>query len=272
MARLAGYGGDVYVGDVVVEDCEDIWDESSDADVTPSADTDDYKVGSASAKFVQAAGLGNGDILGTEVIALASLASYSVLFCWAKSSVDITTADDYRILIDNDANCASPEVECSLPILSADTWKFCLCTVATGAFSAATLPISVGLKLQANDPGAANIWLDHIVAAKQVAGIREWSLDVVANVLDSTTFADGQNKVYTVTTKEWSGSFNGFKDGAPLAIGTVIGVELRESATATQAWRGSAIITNISPAASVDGIIMYNYSFQGIHALEWPTA
>jgi len=271
MARLVGYGGNVFVGSLVVEDCEDIWNEFSDADVTPTADTLDYKVGSASAKFVQAAGLGNGDILGSEVIALGTLAAYTILFCWAKSSVNINTADDYRILIDNDALAATPEVQCSLPVLVANVWKFCQCPVVAGLFTNSTLPISIAIQLFANDPGAATLWLDHIVAAAQVAGIRAWSLDVAANVEDSTSYSDGQDKVFTVTQMEWSGSFDGFKDGAPLAIGTVVALELRESSTATQQWRGSAIITNLRPAVTVDGLVMYSYDFRGIHALEWPT-
>jgi len=271
MGRLAGYGGNLFVGSQVVENCGDAWDEFVDGDVTATLDTDDYKVGSGSAKFVQAAGLAVGDILASEVVSLPTLAGFSVLFCWAKSSVNINTADDYRLLLDNHALVASPEVQCSLPVLVAGEWKFCQCSVVAGAFSAATLPISVGLKLQANDPGAATIWLNAIDAGKQVAGIRAWNVDIVANVMDSSAYSDGQDKVFTVTTKEWSGSFEGFKDGAPLAIGTVVGLELRESSTSTQMWRGSAIITNLAPGASVDGLVAYNYSFQGIHALEWPT-
>lgn len=277
MARLAGFGGNVFVGAQVVENCEDAWDEHVDADVVVVLDTADYKVGSASNRFEQADLLAVGDVLATEVVALPTLASYSALFCWAKSSVNTIAADDYRIQLDNHAWPANtPEVQCSLPILVANVWKFCICVVAAGSFAATTLPISVGLKLIANDPGIANMWLDHIVAAKQVAGIRAWSMDVVASIMDTSAYSDGQDKVFTVTTKEWSGSFDGFKDGPPLAIGTVVGLELMEAATVlpivpTASWRGAAIITNLRPTSSVDGIVGYAYDFQGIHALEWPT-
>ncbi len=276
MARIPGYGGNVYIGDVVVEDCEDIWDEFSDGDVTPTADTTDYKVGSASAKFVMAAPLAVGDILGSEVIAPGTLAAQQVLFCWSKCSVGTTALDDFRIQIDNHAMSVSPEVECSLPILGINIWKFCFCPVVTGAFTAATLPISVSLELIANDPGAGTIWLDHILAGRQIVGIRAWSLDVVANVQDTSAYSDGQDKVFMVTQKEWSGSFDGFKDGPPLAIGNHVAIELMEAEVAlpgpsTAAWRGQVVITNVRPASSVDGIVTYAYDFQGIHALEWPT-
>lgn len=268
MARLVGYGGNVLVADQLVEDCEDAWNELVDADVTESADTTDYKVGSASAKFVCAAGIANGDIIATESIGSLDLSGHTMLLFWAKSSVAINTAGDLQILLDDTANCASPIVTLDVPVLSAATWKLCR---ATGTFTGASAIISVGAKLTANDPGAFNLWIDEVRAAKAVVGIREWSMDVIANVIDSTGFTDGQAKVFTVATTEWSGSFNGFKDGAPLAIGSVIHLELQESSTATQQWRGSAIITNIAPASSVDGLVMYSYSFQGIHGLEWPT-
>lgn len=276
MARVAGYGGAVYIGDLVIDNCDDLWDEGSDANCTPVLDTADYKEGSASARFDQLVGLNNGDHMAWEVIAPGTLAAYSVLYCWAKSTVT-TAVDDYRIGLDNVAGYLAPQVECSLPILILNVWKFCICVVAAGSFAAATLPISLGVEMVANDPGVASLWLDHIVAAKEVVGIRAWSMDVVANVLDTSAYSDGQDKVFTVVTKEWSGSFEGFKDGAPLAIGTHIALELMEAETVlpivpTQSWRGQAVITNLRPASSVDGVVTYAYDFQGIHALEWPTA
>jgi len=276
MARVAGYNGNVYVGDFLVEDCEDTWDEQIIGNVTDVSDTADYKVGSASARFDIAAGFGLG-IIGSELIALATMAAETVLFAWVKSSLNTVAVDDYRILIDNAPNCANPEVECSTPILTANIWKFCFLPVVLGAFTSATLPVSVGIERMANDPAAlASVWLDHIVAGHQVVGIREWSLDVVANVQDVSGYSDGQDKVFAVTQREWSGSFSGFKDGPPLAIGTHIAVELMEAEVAlpgpsTAAWRGQAVIINVRPASSVDGVVQYAYDFQGIHAIEWPT-
>ena len=277
MARLAGYGGNVYAGQLVIEDCEDAWDEYVDGDVTVVLDTDIYRVGNASVRFEQAAPLAVTDVMAAEVIAPGTLAAYTVLFCWARHSTGTTALDDYRIGLDNDAWAAdTPEVEVSLPILVANVWKFCWCPVVTGSFAAATLPISIQVSLQANDPGVCNLWLDHIVAGVQVIGIREWSMDVVASVQDTTGYSDGQAKVFTVTTTEWSGSFSGFKDGPPLAIGQHIALELMEAEVAlpgpsTSAWRGEAIITNMRPTSSVDGIVQYAYDFQGVYTLEWPT-
>jgi hypothetical protein len=271
MGRLVGYGGDCYVAALTLEDCEDVWDESVDGDVTATLETTEVKVGSGSLKLVQAAGLANGDILATEVISVGDLSAYSIVFCWAMATVAITTADDYRLLLDNHANCASPDLQLSLPVLVANEWKYCQCPLVAGTFAAVSAGISIGIELNANDPGAATLYLDHIQAGKSIAGIRAWSLDVIANVEDTSSYQDGQTKVFEVTQKEWSGSFEGFKDGAPLAIGTVVGLELRESSTSTQQWRGTGIITAIRPGSSVSGMTMYSYDFQGIHGLEWPT-
>jgi len=269
MARIAGYGGNVLVGTQLVEDCEDAWDELVDADVTASADTSDYKVGSASAKFVCGDLLANGDIIATEAISSLDLSSYTQLLFWAKSSVAINTAGDLQILLDDTAQCASPVVTLDIPILSANTWKFCK---ATGTFTGATAIISVGVKLTANDPGAFTLRLDEIRAAKQVAGIKSWTLDYVMNVLETTGFDSSGHKTFIPSVDEWSGSFEGYKDGAPLAIGSSVGLELQESSTSTQQWRGTAIITAVHPATAIDGLVTYSYDFQGTRKLEIPTA
>ncbi len=271
MARIAGYGGDVFVATQIIHNMDVAWTEQVHGSVTLTLDNTDYKIGTGSNKMVQAAGLGDGDILASEVVGLPTMAALTVGFGWFKSSVNITTLDDYQVLLDQHAMCVSPDCTLSVPILVANVWKFCRLEVIAGNFADCTAVISVGVELNTNDPGPATMWVDELSAAAQVLGIREWSLDVAAGVQDTSAFSDGQNKVFTVTQKEWSGSFNGFKDGAPLAIGTVVALELQESATNTQMWRGSAIITNLRPASSVDGVVTYTYDFQGIHALEWPT-
>jgi hypothetical protein len=110
---------------------------------------------------------------------------------------------------------------------------------------------------------------DVYIGAVQVAGIREWSIDDVANTQDSSGFDTGQDKAFTPTQKEWSGSFNGFKDGAPLAKGSEVAAEFRESSI--QKWTGNIIITGRSPGSTVDGLVTYNYTFQGTGALTEPT-
>ena len=106
-----------------------------------------------------------------------------------------------------------------------------------------------------------------VLAPGAIVGIRAWSIDYAAAALDSSGYDGGQDKTFIPGMKEWSGSFEGFKDGAPLAVGTLIAFEFQESAVVTQKWTGSGSITNISAGSSVDGIVTYNYSFQGTGAL-----
>ena len=114
-------------------------------------------------------------------------------------------------------------------------------------------------------------WGGDLLAPGIIAGVREWSIDYAAAALDSSGFDGGQPKTFIVGQSEWSGSFNGFKDGAPLAIGAILAAEFQESAVATQKWTGNIYITNIRPGAVIDGIVTYGYDFQGTAALTPPT-
>ena len=114
---------------------------------------------------------------------------------------------------------------------------------------------------------------DCYIAAAQVAGIKEWTIDDVNNPLESSGFDTGQDKAFLGGQNEWSGSFSGFKDGAPLAKGSVVAISLREvDGTSTTYWTGNVIINGRSGGAAVDGLITYNYTFQGTGALTPPSA
>lgn len=267
MSRLAGKTGNVYVGVTTIEDCEDAWNEQVDSDVTASADTSAYKVGSASAKFICAAGLANGDIIASEVISADLSACTEVLF-WMMSTVNISTAGDLQLLLDEDAACASP-LAMDIPALTANTWKFCKIAADLSDYDAA---ISVGLKLTANDPGAFTLYIDHIQGAKAISGIKSWKLDQVVNIQDTTGFDSSGHRTFSAVLKEWSGSFEGYKDGAPLTIGSVVGLELQQSSTATQQYRGTAIINSSHPSVSVDGLNVISYDFTGVGPIEIATA
>ena len=105
-------------------------------------------------------------------------------------------------------------------------------------------------------------------AASQVTGIKSWTLDYTADPLETTDFADAGVKSYVVGGTGWSGSFEGYKDGAPLAIaGASVTLKLYESQTANQFWQGSAFIVGIHSSAAIDGVVTYSYDFQGTGAL-----
>lgn len=263
MAELSGKNGGVYIGNLLVEDCEDAWDESVDGDVTESADSSDYKVGSASAKFVCAAGLGAGDIVATEVIS-KDLSGYDVLMAWVKSSVELA-AGDWQLLLDNTASCASPLKSLDLPALAANTWTRILLDL--GDASGLTTLISVGLK-QIVDKGAMNFWIDDVQALALEDGVKSWSLDYAVDAIEVTDFDDAGVRSYIPGCSGWSGSFEGNKDDAPLSIGSEVRLALGETITSGQCWLGLAIITAVHPSSAFDAVVTYAYDFQGSEALE----
>lgn len=105
-------------------------------------------------------------------------------------------------------------------------------------------------------------------AAANVTGIKSWTLDYTIDTLETTDFADVGIKSYIVGCSGWSGSFEGFKDGAPLPLaGVSVAIALKETAAATQKWTGSAFIIGIHINTAMDGIVTYSYDFQGTGTL-----
>lgn len=105
------------------------------------------------------------------------------------------------------------------------------------------------------------------IAGATVAGIKSWSVDYTADASETTDFGDSGHKTYIAGIDGWAGKFEGFKDGAPKAIGAEIALTLKESGTAGQVYTGQAIITGAHPTVSVDGVVGVGYDFQGTGAL-----
>lgn len=105
-----------------------------------------------------------------------------------------------------------------------------------------------------------------------VAGIKSWTINYVADTQESTAFDSTGVGSYLGTITHWSGSFEGYKDGAPVAIGgaAVAGV-FKETQTATQKWSGNIIITGITPKTDIKSLVTYAYTFQGTGVLTVPT-
>jgi hypothetical protein len=103
----------------------------------------------------------------------------------------------------------------------------------------------------------------------EITGIKSWTLDYTADLLDTTDFADDGTKSYIVGSTNWSGTFEGYKDGVPLAIAgaATVTLKLYESQTANQFWQGEAFIIGIHASTGVDGLVTYSYDYQGVGAL-----
>ena len=267
MARLSGKGGAAFVATTVIESCEDAWNEQVVANVTSTLDNTDYQIGSGSAKFVLAAGVGL-EIIGSEAFAAQSISTSEDILCWIKSSVALN-AGDFQLLLDDTADCASPLETIDIPALSASTWAYVSLPLANPSTDLNL--ISVGLQ-QAVDKGALTLHIDDVRASEKIAGIKSWTLDQSTATEDVTGFDSGGFKNHVPTVTGWAGSFEGFKDGAPLSTGSIVGLELQESTTSTQTWKGSAILNSRNSVVDVSDVVRYSYNFTGIHELVIPTA
>ena len=114
--------------------------------------------------------------------------------------------------------------------------------------------------------GAAN------VATADVNGISHWTLDLEYAVHQARGFEDAGVPNKKPGAYDWKGTFTGFKNAAPLTIGTEIALILEETQTATQKFNGQAIINGLSVDVDTEGAITYSYTFEGTGALTIPTA
>ena len=151
--------------------CNTAFDEQVDSDITVTADTSIKKQGTASNKFVIAAGASAGDIA-TDSITSKDISKYDYLEGWIKitrSSESATSAGNLKILLDNTANCASPLETLSVPALTDDTWTFFRVKLTNPELDTAI--ISIGLEMDA-DLGACTVWLDDLSVVKNDSA--EW--------------------------------------------------------------------------------------------------
>ena len=158
--------------------CEQVFDESVDADVTVATDTEIKRRGNSSVRFTVGAGISNGDLV-TDSITSLDISKYDFLEGWVRSSVALA-AGDVAICLDDTANCASPLETVLLPATIADTDTFF--SVALSAQELNTAIISVGFEYNAN-AGANVIWLDDLRVVRNNTAIWErisqlgWSID-----------------------------------------------------------------------------------------------
>lgn len=147
----------------VIEDCEDVWDETVDADIVVSLEGTDKKVGSYANKFTIAAAASAGD-MATEAITSTDLSGFTKVYVWIKSTVN-TSEGDLQLLLDDTASCASPLETLDIPALTANTWLRAELTLDDP--SLLTAIISVGLKYTV-DIGACVILLDDVRTGTKV--------------------------------------------------------------------------------------------------------
>ena len=138
--------------------CNTAFDDSVDSNFTITANTEDYKRGSASNKIVIADGASAGDTA-SDTITSVNIEKYDYIEFWIKSTV-ATSAGNLKIhLVDAEAIEESLDV----PALTADTWKYCRVALSNPEDNTAITQIRFEYD---SDLGACVVYLDDIKAVK----------------------------------------------------------------------------------------------------------
>jgi len=120
------------------------------------------------------------------------------------------------------------------------------------------------------------------IGVNKVAEIKNWSLDVGADMMDSTNFDSNGWKEFIAGLKEWSASAEGnYKINADAngqkaiqdawLAGTPLSIELRVGATFPK-YTGSALVSSMPIEVAVDGIVGFSVELQGTGALTYAAA
>ncbi len=151
-------------GHVLIDNCDGVWSELVDADVTASADDEVVYEGSASNKFVLGAGLGVNDLIATEDVGTLDLSAMTHIEFWVRADV-ATTADTFDLILSSAASGATEVANIDVPALSANTWT--RVRVALPTPEDCTAIVSVALQYAAATTGLGTVWIDGIEATRE---------------------------------------------------------------------------------------------------------
>lgn len=116
------------------------------------------------------------------------------------------------------------------------------------------------------------------LGAVKVAEVTNWTLDIEADMLDSTTFDGNGWRTFIAGLKQWSGSLEAkwkvntdttgqkaLQDA--LLGGTVLSLKL--DVNGTNNYTGSALVSTENVETPVDDIVTANFDIQGTGALAY---
>ena len=158
-----------------LHNCNTAFDESVDSDFTITADTEDYKTGSASNKIVIAVGASAGDTA-SDTITSVNISKYDYIEFWIKCSED-TSAGNLKIhLVDAEAI----EESLNVPALTGNVWKYCRVALVAPYDNTAITQVRFEYD---SDLGACVVHLDDIKVVKNDTAVWEklprdtWRID-----------------------------------------------------------------------------------------------
>ena len=180
---------DVYYRDKITQkllhNCNSVFDESVDSDFTITADTEDYKTGSASNKIVIAAGASAGDTA-SDTITSVNISKYDHLEFWIKSSVATSSGNLKIHLVD----AGGIEESLDVPALTANVWKYCRIALVAPYDNTAITQVRFEYD---SDLGACVVHLDDIKVVKNDTAAWEklarntWRIDKEGTVQGAST-------------------------------------------------------------------------------------
>lgn len=111
------------------------------------------------------------------------------------------------------------------------------------------------------------------IGANAVGELRSWSYSITGETIEDTSMGDTA-RTYKAGLTTWSGSAEAFFDAADTAQGAITaGAEVTLSFYPTgddsgdSEYTGTAIVTEISSTAALDGMVEVSFSFTGTGAL-----
>jgi len=95
--------------------------------------------------------------------------------------------------------------------------------------------------------------------------LHAWGVDITADALETTGFADGGNRTYIRGLKGWTATAEGYVDGTNAVFPSDVGVKSKLTLylSDTMYYYGKAYLTGVSPSVSVDAVETQSLTFQG---------
>ena len=107
---------------------------------------------------------------------------------------------------------------------------------------------------------------NYISISDATNNIYSWSLEVNCDTLDVTSFADGGERCFIRGLRGWTATAEAYVDDTnvicPSDAGSVARLWLYTKSD-TVFYRGDALLTGVTPAAAVDGVVTQTLSWQG---------
>ena len=170
------------VSSIIIHDCDTVWNDSVDSDITVTLSLD--AIQGQSVRMQVAAAAAANDIA-TDNIGSLDLREYDFIEFWCKSNI-ATVAGDIHIRLDDTLGGGSPIETLAVPALVADRWTH----VRVAFTDRETLSAIVNVQVRFTaDNGAQYFWIDRIQAVKDDTAVwiqlpwRAWSVDKEAGEL-----------------------------------------------------------------------------------------